>query len=102
MGKKLLFFNQKKDGNITDKEIKSISDKQAQKYLEKLPLNSLIDLEKIDIEGNQTFIRKGIFNARDGFIACIVKLFINHYMVLLKKYLVYLMQNYLSPKVYGL
>jgi len=42
-----------------------------QKYLEKLPLNSLIDLEKIDIEGNQTFIRKGIFNSRDGFIACI-------------------------------
>ena len=69
--KKLLVFNQKKDGNITDKEIKSISDKQAQKYLEELPVDSLIDLEKIDKEGNQTFIRKGIFNSRDGFIACI-------------------------------
>jgi len=69
--KKLLVFNQKKDGNITDKEIKSISDKQAQKYLEELPVDSLIDLEKIDKEGNQTFIRKEIFNSRDGFIACI-------------------------------
>ena len=69
--KKLLVFNQKKDGNITDKEIKSISDKQAQKYLEELPVDSLIDLEKIDKDGNQTFIRKGIFNSRDGFIACI-------------------------------
>jgi hypothetical protein len=29
MGKKMLVFNQKKDGNFADKEIKSISDKQA-------------------------------------------------------------------------
>lgn len=40
----MLVFNQKKDGNFADKEIKSISDKQAQKYLEELPVDSLIDL----------------------------------------------------------
>ena len=34
-------------------------------------MDSLIDLEKIEKEGNETFIRKGLFNSRDGFITCI-------------------------------
>lgn len=69
--KKLFVFSQKKSRNITDKEIYLISDKDARKFWEKLPVDSWIDLEKIEKEGNETFIRKGIFNSRDGFIACI-------------------------------
>ena len=69
--KKFFVFSQKKNGNITDQEINLISDKDARKFWEELPVDSLIDLEKIEKEGNETFIRKGIFNSRDGFIACI-------------------------------
>lgn len=36
-------------------------------------MESLIDLEKIEREGNETFIRKGIFNSRDDFIAFIIR-----------------------------
>ena len=71
MGKKIFVFSQKKNRNITDQEINLISDKDARKFWEELPVESLIDLEKIEREGNETFIRKGIFNSRDDFIACI-------------------------------
>jgi hypothetical protein len=71
--KKFFVFSQKKKGNITDKEICLISDKDSRKFWEELPVDSLIDLEKIEKEGNETFIRKGIFNSRDGFIVCIVR-----------------------------
>ena len=42
--KKFFIFSQKKKGNITDQEINSISDKDARKFLEELPVDSLIDL----------------------------------------------------------
>ena len=69
--KKFFAFSQKKNGKITDKAINLISDKDARKFWEELPVDSLIDLEKIEKEENETFIRKGIFNWRDGFIAYI-------------------------------
>ena len=75
-------------------------------------MDSLIDLEKIEKKGKETFIRKGhliqemvlllVLVDQEKVKVLYVPLFINHYMMLIKKCLVYSMQYYLSLKVYGL
>lgn len=66
--KKLIVYLKKKGGKIDDDEINSISDIEAEEYLEKCPIDSLIDLNRGDI-----YLQKGLFLTIDGFIACIGK-----------------------------
>ena len=67
--KKLIIFSKTKKGLIREDEIKSVSDKEATEFLEKMPIESLIDLDKI--EKDEIFLRKDILNLKDGYIACI-------------------------------
>lgn len=66
--KKLIVYLKKKGGKIDDDEINSISDIEAEEYLEKCPIDSFIDLNRGDI-----YLQKGLFLTIDGFIACIGK-----------------------------
>ena len=68
--KKLLILEKKKDKNgfIKDKEIDAISDEEAKEFLTKLPMESLIDLNR---NINEIYLRKELFNNKNGFIACI-------------------------------
>ena len=65
----LIIFSKTKNGNYSEDEIKSVSDKDASEFLEKMPIESLIDLEKI--EKDEIFLRKDILNSNHGYIACI-------------------------------
>ena len=64
--KKLIVFNKKQNGFIKDDEIRSISDKEAEIFLENCPIDSLIDLKRKGI-----YLRKELFYSKNGFIACI-------------------------------
>ena len=68
--KKLLILEKKKDKNgfIKDEEIDAISDEEAKEFLTKLPMESLIDLNR---NINEIYLRKELFNNKNGFIACI-------------------------------
>ena len=68
--KKLLILEKKKDkkGFIKDEEINAISDEEAKEFLTKLPMESLIDLNR---NINEIYLRKELFNNKNGFIACI-------------------------------
>ena len=61
-------FNKKLDGNITDVENNSISDKEAEEFLENCPIDSLIDLK---LKTNGIYLKKGLFSSIDGFISYI-------------------------------
>ena len=67
--KKLIIHSKTKEGLIREDEISSVSDKEATEFLEKIPIESLIDLEKI--EKNEICLRKDILNLKNGYIACI-------------------------------
>ena len=64
--KKFIVFNKKESGNISDYEIKSISDKEVEIFLENYPKDSLIDLKRVGI-----YLRKELFSSINGFIALI-------------------------------
>jgi len=66
--KKFYVFSKKHSGNIKDDEINAISDEEAKKFLEKLPVESLLDLNR---SINEIYLQKGLFRQIDGFIACI-------------------------------
>ena len=68
--KKLLILEKKKDKNgfIKDEEIDAISDEEAKEFLTKLPMESLIDLNR---NINEIYLRKELFKNKNGFIACI-------------------------------
>ena len=67
--KKLVIFWKTKKGNISEDEIKSVSDKEAVEFLDKIPIESLIDFEKL--EKKEIFLRKDILNSKNGYIACV-------------------------------
>ena len=69
--KKLIIHSKTKEGLIREDEISSVSDKEATEFLEKMPIESLIDLEKI--EKDEIFLRKDILNPNHGYIACVGK-----------------------------
>ena len=64
--KKLIAFNKKQNVKITKDEINSISDKEAEIFLENCPIDSLIDLKREGI-----YLKKELFSLINGFIACI-------------------------------
>ena len=68
--KQLLILEKKKDKNgfIKDEKIDAISDEEAKEFLTKLPMESLIDLNR---NINEIYLRKELFNNKNGFIACI-------------------------------
>ena len=70
--KQLLILEKKKDKNgfIKDEEIGAISDEEAKEFLTKLPMESLIDLNR---NINEIYLRKELFKNKNGFIACIGK-----------------------------
>lgn len=70
--KKFFVFAQKKQHKdlISDEEINSITDEQAIEFLNKLPVQSLLDLNRKE---NEIYLLKGLFSSIDGFIACIGK-----------------------------
>ena len=55
-------------GLIKDEEIEEIPDEVAIEFLNKLPVESLIDLNR---NINEIYLQKGLFRQIDGFIACI-------------------------------
>ena len=67
--KKLIIYSKTKKGLIREDEINSVTDKEATEFLEKMSIESLIDLEKI--EKDEIFLRKDILNSNHGYIACI-------------------------------
>ena len=69
MLKNLLSIQKHKKGLIREDEINSVTDKEATEFLEKMPIESLIDLEKI--EKDEIFLLKDILNSNHGYIACI-------------------------------
>ena len=69
MLKNLLSIQKHKKGLIREDEINSVTDKEATEFLEKMPIESLIDLEKI--EKDEIFLRKDILNSNHGYVACI-------------------------------
>ena len=73
--KKYFAFEKKKSekkgpvtGLIKDEEIDEIPDEVAKEFLTKLPVESLIDLNR---NINEIYLQKGLFRQIDGFIACI-------------------------------
>ena len=70
--KQLLILQKKNDKNgfIKHEEIDAISDEEAKEFLTKLPMESLIDLNR---NINEIYLQKGLFRQIDGFIACIGK-----------------------------
>ena len=73
--KKFFVFEKKKSENkgplaglIKDEDIDEISDEVAKDFLNKLPVESLIDLNR---NINEIYLQKGLFRQIDGFIACI-------------------------------
>ena len=65
-----MILEKKKDKNgfIKDEEIDAISDEEAKEFLTKLPMESLIDLNR---NINEIYLRKELFKNKNGFIACI-------------------------------
>ena len=72
--KKFFVFKSKKSGPVTglikDEEINAISDEEAKEFLNQLPVESLIDLNR---NINEIYLQKGLFRQINGFIACIGK-----------------------------
>ena len=70
--KKFFVFSNKSQHKdlISDEEINSITDEQAIEFLNKLPIQSLLDLNRKE---NEIYLLKGLFSSIDGFIACIGK-----------------------------
>ena len=68
--KKFYIFSNKKSGPVTglikDEEIYAISDEEAKEFLKKLPVESLLDLNR---SMNEIYLQKGLFRQIDGFIA---------------------------------
>ena len=65
--KKFIVF-EKKNKNGTIKDVNAISDEEAKEFLTKLPIESLIDLNR---KIGEIYLSKKLLNQFDGFIACI-------------------------------
>ena len=84
----LVFERNNKNGLIKEEDINWISDEEARKFMDELPVETLLDLNR---EENQIYLQKGLFRQIDGFIACVGNLdrvkvlyaqpFIKFYMV---------------------
>ena len=68
--KKFLAFDRTKSSDIKNEDINAISDNEAKEYLKKMPIESLLDLNRKEEE---IYLQKGLFSQFDGFIACIGK-----------------------------
>jgi len=68
--KKFLAFNKTKSSDIKNEDINKITDDEAKEYLKKMPVESLLDLNRKEEE---IYLQKGLFTQFDGFIACIGK-----------------------------
>ena len=64
----LVFERNNKNGLIKEEDINWISDEEARKFMDELPVETLLDLNR---EENQIYLQKGLFRQIDGFIACV-------------------------------
>ena len=65
--KKFLVFEKKnKSSDIKNEDIDAISDNEAKEYLKKMPVESLLDLNR---KKEEIYLQKGLFIQFDGFIS---------------------------------
>ena len=64
--KKFLAFDKTKSSDIKNEDIDAISDNEAKEYLKKMPVESLLDLNR---KKEEIYLQKGLFIQFDGFIS---------------------------------